>query len=76
MDVEVKILRMRDVMERTRCSKSKVYSMIKRGEFPSPVKVGGVALWPRAAVDAWCAAVADGVVPSGTEVVRVKPLEV
>ena len=55
MDVEVKILRLPDVLARVPVSKAKLYRMMSKGAFPRPVHLGGVAVWSREAVDDWCA---------------------
>ena len=53
MDVDVKILRMRDVLARVPVSKAKLYRMMSKGAFPRPVRLGGVAVWRAADVEEW-----------------------
>ena len=53
MDVEVKILRMRDVLARVPVSKAKLYRMMSQGAFPRPVRLGGVAVWRADDVEEW-----------------------
>jgi prophage regulatory protein len=49
-----KLLRIRQVVERTGLSRSLVYSEMKRGAFPRNLKIGPrAAAWPEAEVDAW-----------------------
>ncbi|OOC10586.1 helix-turn-helix transcriptional regulator [Thioalkalivibrio halophilus] len=48
-----RLLRLRDVLDRTSMSRSAWYALIQRGEAPAPVKVGAAARWPESAVDAW-----------------------
>ena len=53
MDVEVKILRMRDVLARVPVSKAKLYRMMSKGAFPRPVRLDGVAVWRADDVEEW-----------------------
>lgn len=47
-------LRMKAVVSRTGLSRSTIYSRIKDGTFPEPVKIGPRAsAWPSDAIDAW-----------------------
>lgn len=49
-----KLLRIGDVLGRTGLKRSFLYSEIKRGKFPEPIKVSPrVALWPEAEISAW-----------------------
>lgn len=42
------------VQERTTLSRSSLYAMIARGEFPAPVKISGRRVaWPEATVNEW-----------------------
>jgi prophage regulatory protein len=53
----ISILRINDVTARTALSRSSVYLMISRGEFPAPAKLGQRAVgWSSADIDAWIAA--------------------
>ena len=55
-----KFLRMPAVLERTGLSRSTVYDMMDRGEFPRPVKIGVRAIaWPIERVDQWMAEKAE-----------------
>jgi len=51
------LLRRPAVEQRTGLSRSTLYELIARGEFPAPVHLTERAVaWPRTAVDAWIAA--------------------
>lgn len=53
-----KILRLRDVVERTGLSRSSIYLKASQGQFPSPFKLGVGARasgWLEAQVDDWIA---------------------
>ncbi len=55
-----RLLRLRDVTERTGLGSSTIYRYINAGTFPAPVKIGGVtARWRESAVEAWM----DGLTP-------------
>lgn len=50
------IMRMPDVCAMVGLSKSQVYKLIRRGEFPAPVSLGCNAVgWPSLRVGAWIA---------------------
>lgn len=52
-----KHLRRRAVEEITGLSRSTIYSMMDRGEFPRPIKITGKAVaWPESAITEWLAA--------------------
>jgi len=52
--MESKLLRLPSVKERTGFRKSHLYEMIRRGEFPAPLKIGRRSVaWDSAAVEAW-----------------------
>ena len=51
-----KHLRRRAVEEITGLSRSTIYSMMDRGEFPRPIKITGKAVaWPESAITEWLA---------------------
>ena len=51
---ELKILRMRDVIEKTGFSRAWIYELIKKGDFPSPKLIGSRAVgFSSAEIDAW-----------------------
>ena len=43
------------VIKRLDRTSATIYSMIKRGNFPTGVKVGNSRLWPQAEVETWIA---------------------
>jgi prophage regulatory protein len=43
------------VMDRTGFGRTRVYAMIKNGEFPAPAKFGRQSRWSEKAIDAWLA---------------------
>lgn len=47
------LVRMARVIALTGSSRSSVYAMAKRGEFPRPLKIGGRSLWVLSEVQAW-----------------------
>jgi prophage regulatory protein len=48
------LIRLPRVMDRVGYRKSQLYDMVRRGDFPAPVKIGARAVaWDAAAVDAW-----------------------
>lgn len=50
------LLRLPEVLSRTRLSRTRLYDMIDRGEFPKPAKIGLRAVaWVGAEVEAWIA---------------------
>lgn len=55
-----RLLRIEDVVALTGVSKSRVYALIKVGEFPAPVKEGASSLWPSREVQRWIDAKAEG----------------
>ena len=51
--VNERLLRLRDVLDRTATSRSTWYELIKQGQAPAPIKVGASARWVESEVDAW-----------------------
>lgn len=49
----MKLLRLPEVSERVRRGKSTIYSEIKKGAFPAPVKQGGGNFWLETEIDAY-----------------------
>jgi len=43
-------LTMEDLIERLQCSKATIYKMVRKGEFPAPIKLGRKAVWDEPAV--------------------------
>lgn len=51
-----RFLRLPDVIERVGLSRSTLYAMVARGEFPAPVKLGQRAIaWPIDRLETWAA---------------------
>jgi prophage regulatory protein len=49
-----KALRINSVIERTGVSKTHLYRLIERGQFPRPVKLSDrVSVWDAACIDRW-----------------------
>ncbi len=44
-------LRIKDIEEKIRLKKSKIYNLISEGLFPKPFKVGAASLWTESEVD-------------------------
>jgi len=49
----MKLLRLPEVSERVRRGKSTIYSEVKKGTFPAPVKQGGGNFWLDTEIDAY-----------------------
>jgi prophage regulatory protein len=45
MTQDEKLLKMGSVLEIVQISKTKLYDLMKNGEFPTPRKIGGNSLW-------------------------------
>jgi prophage regulatory protein len=52
-DEDIRMLRIEVVIELIPVSKVSIYRMIKAGDFPAPIKAGGVSLWSNEDVRAW-----------------------
>lgn len=50
-----RLLRLDAIEDRIGLKKSKIYDMIRHGEFPRPVKLGACNAWPENEVLAWIA---------------------
>jgi prophage regulatory protein len=49
----LRLERMADLVARVGLKKSQLFALIRRGEFPAPIKCGRTSLFESAAVDAW-----------------------
>lgn len=49
----IQFLRLPEVMKRVGLGRTKIYDMIRLGEFPAQVRVGRAAVWDAAEVEAW-----------------------
>jgi prophage regulatory protein len=56
---EKKLIGMPAVLGRVPLCKASVYSLIARGEFPAPVKIGRRSAWLEHEVSAWMDALAE-----------------
>ena len=54
------LLTYREVASRLNCCRQTVWKLVKRGEFPEPLKIGRARRWREADVDAWIAGLATG----------------
>lgn len=53
---DLQLLRLPEVVERTRLSRSQIYALVKQGEFPPPVKLSAnFAVWVAAEIQSWIA---------------------
>lgn len=52
--MSMKLIRIKDVMERTGLARSTIYKYISLGQFPQPIKLGTRAVaWVEREVEAW-----------------------
>ncbi|WP_420606539.1 helix-turn-helix transcriptional regulator [Novosphingopyxis sp.] len=51
--VQDRLLEMQSIIALCGCQKSKIYAMIKGGEFPQQVSVGGKSLWSEKEINQW-----------------------
>jgi len=49
----VQLLKFAEVSRRTTLCRSTIYGMIKRGEFPAPIKLGNRSAWIESVLDKW-----------------------
>lgn len=49
----MKFLKIKEVMEKTGCGKTKIYAMIQDNEFPRPYKIGIASRWRSDEVENW-----------------------
>ena len=53
----MQFMRLVEVVKMTRLSKSHIYAMTKRGDFPAPVKLSAfVSVWVESDIQAWMSA--------------------
>ena len=53
MNQVLKLLRVKNVSDKTTWGESTVWLKVSRGEFIAPVKIGGIAFWKESDVDEW-----------------------
>lgn len=52
--MSMKLIRIKDVMERTGLARSTIYKYISLGQFPQPIKLGTRAVaWVESEIDTW-----------------------
>lgn len=62
--IDDKLIRINEVCETTSLSKSKIYAMVKDGQFPAQTRLSHrVAAWRASEVRAWM----NGVAPGGSQ---------
>lgn len=49
----LRLVRLKEVIQRCGLGKTAIYTRIRAGEFPRPVDLGGVVAWVETEVDAW-----------------------
>lgn len=52
----MRLLRLPEVLAKVSLGRATLYRMMKSGEFPMPVKVRHMSMWPEEEVDAWITA--------------------
>lgn len=50
---KMKFLKIKEVVEKTGCGKTKIYAMIKDDVFPRPYKIGAASRWRLDEVEDW-----------------------
>lgn len=59
--MSMKLIRIKDVMDRTGLARSTIYKYISEGKFPKPIKLGSRAVaWVEAEIDGWIQASIEG----------------
>ena len=53
MNVEPRLLRIADVINRVSLSKGSIAKLEKAGKFPKRIKLGGCARWKTSDIDEW-----------------------
>lgn len=48
-----RLIRLPELTQHLGIGKTKLYAMIKTGEFPAPVKIGKVSAWKSTVVERW-----------------------
>ena len=51
----MQLLRLSEVEGLVGLKKSKIYAMVKQGDFPAPLKIGRASSWLRSELEAWIA---------------------
>lgn len=50
---DIRFLKVEEVCSRVGVEKSKLYKMIREGEFPRPIKIGVASLWADVTIRDW-----------------------
>jgi prophage regulatory protein len=50
---DIRLLRVEQVLEVVPVSRATLYRMIKQGEFPAPIHIGSLSVWPYSEVQNW-----------------------
>lgn len=59
--MSMKLIRIKDVMDRTGLARSTIYKYISEGKFPKPIKLGSRAVaWVETEIDGWIQASIEG----------------
>lgn len=59
--MSMKLIRIKDVMDRTGLARSTIYKYISEGKFPRPIKLGARAVaWVETEIDGWIQASIEG----------------
>ncbi len=53
MTTRFAFLRLPALIERVGLSRAQIYRLVQRGEFPRPVRIGSVSVWPSDEIDNW-----------------------
>lgn len=55
MDMQQRLLRIKEVCQRVGLCRASVYNMVRRNDFPAPVQVGAQAVrWRSEDIEKWC----------------------
>ena len=60
VNAECRLLRLPDVMQRVNLGKTTIYALVKRDEFPAPVKAGRTSLWRSDSIERWIEGLQNG----------------
>lgn len=53
MDTEIRMMKIDEVIKKCALGRTTIYSLIKTGQFPQPVKVGRLSLFPDCEIKKW-----------------------
>lgn len=48
-----RLLKIKDVENKVAFGRSKIYEMIKKGEFPKPIRIDNNVRWKESVIDEW-----------------------